>query len=145
EEFRIVAGSKTPGSTPVDSPPMPDQHIIFGGCRWKGTDIDSDKKIIYFEATKGGQPPLFCGQGMSLHDVVRQEMLTIYREGDYRITVGNRKADFADTTAKNLFDEGLHCFRNNNLASECFIQQRQHVYILPWLGDQTVNTLSALL
>lgn len=82
---------------------------------------------------------------MSIHDVVRQEMLTIYREGDYRITVGDRKADFADTTAKNLFDEGLHCFRNNNLASECFIQQGQHVYILPWLGDQTVNTLSALL
>lgn len=54
---------------------------------------------------------------MSIHDVVRQEMLTIYREGDYRITVGDRKADFADTTAKNLFDEGLHCFRNNNLAS----------------------------
>ncbi|EII2950805.1 DEAD/DEAH box helicase, partial [Escherichia coli] len=24
-------------------------------------------------------------------------------------------------------------------------QQGQHVYILPWLGDQTVNTLSALL
>lgn len=88
-------------------------------------------KVIYVEATKGGQPPLFGGQGMSIHDVVRQEMLTIYREGDYRITVGNRKADFADTTAKNLFDEGLHCFRNNNLASECFIQQRQHVYILP--------------
>ncbi|EDH6434991.1 DEAD/DEAH box helicase, partial [Salmonella enterica subsp. enterica serovar Infantis] len=145
EEFRIVAGSKTLGSIPVDSPLMPDQHIIFGGRRWKVTDIDSDKKVIYVEATKGGQPPLFGGQGMSIHDVVRQEMLTIYREGDYRITVGDRKADFADTTAKNLFDEGLHCFRNNNLASECFIQQGQHVYILPWLGDQTVNTLSALL
>ncbi|EBS6147639.1 DEAD/DEAH box helicase [Salmonella enterica] len=145
EEFRIVAGSKTLGSIPVDSPLMPDQHIIFGGRRWKVTDIDSDKKVIYVEATKGGQPPLFGGQGMSIHDVVRQEMLTIYREGDYRITVGDRKADFADTTAKNLFDEGLHCFRNNNLASECFIPQGQHVYILPWLGDQTVNTLSALL
>jgi hypothetical protein len=80
EEFRIVAGSKTLGSIPVDSPLMPDQHIIFGGRRWKVTDIDSDKKVIYVEATKGGQPPLFGGQGMSIHDVVRQEILTIYRE-----------------------------------------------------------------
>lgn len=72
-------------------------------------------------------------------------MFTVYREGDYRITVGDRKADFVDTTARNLFDEGLHCFRNNNLDSECFIQQGQHVYILPWLGDQNVNTLSAFL
>ncbi|WP_448665375.1 hypothetical protein [Serratia plymuthica] len=60
---------------------------------------------------------------------------------DHRITVEVRKA----TTARNLFDAGLHCFRNNNLASDCFIQQGQHVYIIPCLGDQTVNTLSALL
>lgn len=93
----------------------------------------------------GGQPPLFGGQGMFIHDVVRQEMLTIYREGDYRITVGDRKANFADTTGRNLFDERRRCFHNNNLALECFIQQGLHIYILPWLGDETVNTLSALL
>ncbi|MCD1126294.1 DEAD/DEAH box helicase [Jinshanibacter sp. LJY008] len=145
EEFRIVTGNNTLGSIPVDSPLMPDQHIIFGGRRWKVTDIDSDKRVIYVEATKGGQPPIFGGQGMSIHDVVRQEMFTIYRESDYRITVGDHKANFADRAARNLFDEGVYCFRNNNLASEHFIQQGQHVYILPWLGDQTVNTLSALL
>lgn len=145
EEFRIVAGNKTLGSIPVDSPLIPEQHIIFGGRRWKVTDIDSDKKVIYVEATKGGQPPLFGGEGMSIHDVVRQEMLTIYREGDYRITVGEHKADFADTAARNLFDEGLYSFCSNNLASECLIQQGQNVCIFPWLGDRVVNTLSALL
>ncbi|MBD2784138.1 DEAD/DEAH box helicase [Xenorhabdus sp. DI] len=145
EEFRIVAGNKTLGSVPVDSPLLPEQHIIFGGRRWKITDIDSEKKAIYVEATKGGQPPLFGGGGMSIHDAVRQEMLAIYREGDYRIVVGEHKADFVDASARNLFAEGLHYFRSNNLSSEYFIQQGQHVYILPWLGDQTVNTLSALL
>lgn len=145
EEFRIVAGNKTLGSIPVDSPLMPEQHIIFGGRRWKVTDIDDEKKIIHVEATKGGQPPIFGGEGMSIHDIVRQEMFIIYQEGDYRIAVNDRKADFADTTARALFDEGLQCFRSNNLASEYFIQQGQHVYIFPWLGDQTVNTLSALL
>ncbi|NDL66053.1 DEAD/DEAH box helicase [Acerihabitans arboris] len=145
EEFRIVAGNKTLGSIPVDSPLLPEQHIIFGGRRWKVTDIDSDKKVIYVEATKGGQPPLFGGEGMSIHDVVRQEMLAIYREGDYRITVGEHKVDFADTSAISLFEEGLHYFNSNNLSSECFIQQGQHVYILLWLGDQILNTLSALL
>lgn len=145
EEFRIVAGNKTLGSIPVDSPLMPEQHIIFGGRRWKVTDIDDEKKIIYVETTKGGQPPIFGGEGMSIHDIVRQEMFMIYQEGDYRIAIDDRKADFADTTARALFDEGLQCFRSNNLASEYFIQQGQHVYIFPWLGDQTVNTLSALL
>ncbi|MEQ5733701.1 DEAD/DEAH box helicase [Providencia alcalifaciens] len=145
EEFRIVAGNKTLGSIPVDSPLMPEQHIIFGGRRWKVTDIDDEKKIIYVETTKGGQPPIFGGEGMSIHEIVRQEMFMIYQEGDYRIAIDDRKADFADTTARALFDEGLQCFRSNNLASEYFIQQGQHVYIFPWLGDQTVNTLSALL
>ncbi|KFD22987.1 ATP-dependent helicase [Yokenella regensburgei ATCC 49455] len=145
EEFRIVTGSKTLGAIPVDSPLIPDQNIIFGGRRWKVIDIDNDKKVIYVEETKGGQPPLFGGQGMSIHDVVRQEMLAIYRDGDYRITVGARKADFADTTARNLFEEGVYYFRNNNLASECFIQQGQNVSIFSWMGDQTVNALSALL
>ncbi|HEC8340404.1 TPA: DEAD/DEAH box helicase [Providencia rettgeri] len=145
EEFRIVAGNKTLGSIPVDSPLMPEQHIIFGGRRWKVTDIDDEKKIIYVETTKGGQPPIFGGEGMSIHDIVRQEMFMIYQEGDYRIAIDDRKADFADTTARALFDEGLQYFRSNNLASEYFIQQGQHVYIFPWLGDQTVNTLSALL
>lgn len=144
-EFRIMTGSKMLGTIPVDYPLLPEQHIIFAGRRWKVTDIDSSKKVIFVVATRGGQPPLFGGQGMFIHDVVRQEMLAIYREGDYRITIDDRKADFIDTTARTLFDEGLHCFRNNNLASKCFIQQGQHVYILPWLGDKTVNTLSALL
>ncbi|MBD2816165.1 DEAD/DEAH box helicase [Xenorhabdus sp. Flor] len=145
EEFRIIAGNKTLGFVPVNFPLMPEQHIIFGGRRWKVTEVDIDKKAIYVEATKGGQPPLFGGEGMSIHDVVRQEMFSIYREGDYRITVRNHKTDFADSTARSLFNEGLHYFKVNNLESECFIQQGQNVYIFPWLGDKALNTISTLL
>src|SRR5690606_39059380 len=47
EEFRIVAGSKTLGTLPVDSLILKDQHIVFGGRRWKVTDIDDEKKVIY--------------------------------------------------------------------------------------------------
>jgi ATP-dependent Lhr-like helicase len=145
EEFRIVAGSKTLGSIPVDSPIIPEQHIIFAGRRWKVTEIDSDKKIIFVTATKGGQPPSFGGEGMSVHDVVRQEMYKIYCEGDYRIVMGEHKVDFIDSTARGLFGEGHHYFQASNLRSESFIQHGQRTYILPWMGDKTVNTLSALL
>ncbi|ENA5606392.1 DEAD/DEAH box helicase, partial [Escherichia coli] len=37
EEFRIVTGNRTLGTVPVDSPLLPEQHIIFGGRRWKVT------------------------------------------------------------------------------------------------------------
>jgi hypothetical protein len=110
EEFRIVAGSKTLGALPVNSLVIKGQHIIFGGRRWKVTDIDDEKKVIYVTSTKGGKPPKFNGNGsgMSIHDRVRQEMLNIYRTGDYRIEVGNQKIDFVDNTGSQLFQEGAY-------------------------------------
>lgn len=54
EEFRIVAGSKTLGTLPVLSLVLKGQHIIFGGRRWKVTDIDDERKVIYVITTQGG-------------------------------------------------------------------------------------------
>lgn len=145
EEFRIVAGNRTLGTVPVDSPLLPDQHIIFGGRRWKVTEIEVEKKVIYVEATKGGQPPQFSGGGMSVHDVVRQEMLAIYRENDYRIAIGSKRVDYADATARSLFEEGCNNFKRYNLQNSHFIADGQRSYILPWMGDKVVNTITALL
>ncbi len=145
EEFRIVAGSRILGTLPIDSPLLPDQHIIFGGRRWKVTEIEVEKKVIYVEATKGGQPPQFSGGGMSVHEVVRQEMLAIYRENDYRIQVGNERVDYADATARSLFAEGCDNFKRYNLQNSHFISDGQRSYILPWMGDKVVNTITALL
>ncbi|MCK2180648.1 DEAD/DEAH box helicase [Hafnia paralvei] len=145
EEFRIVTGSRTLGTVPIDSPLLPEQHIIFGGRRWKVTEIEVEKKVIYVEATKGGQPPMFSGGGMSVHDVVRQEMLAIYRENDYRIAVGNKRVDYADAAARNLFAEGRDNFQSFNLQNTHFIGSGQHCYVLPWMGDKVVNTMTALL
>ncbi|WP_439412458.1 DEAD/DEAH box helicase [Enterobacter ludwigii] len=145
EEFRIVTGNRTLGTVPVESPLLPEQHIIFGGRRWKVTEIEVEKKVINVEATKGGQPPQFSGGGMSVHDVVRQEMLAIYRENDYRIAIGSKRVDYADAAARNLFAEGCSNFQRNNLQNEFFITSGQHCYVLPWMGDKVVNTITAFL
>ncbi|WP_221801968.1 DEAD/DEAH box helicase [Oceanobacter mangrovi] len=145
EEFRVVAGPKTLGTLPVDTMILVNQHIIFGGKRWKVIDIDADKKVIAVERAKGGQPPKFGGAGMGIHDVVRQEMLSIYRDGDYRISVGANKVDFLDDTARNLFAEGQGLFNQLNLGSESVLQQGENVCVFPWLGDKVVNTLVAML
>ncbi|MEL2302941.1 ATP-dependent helicase, partial [Klebsiella pneumoniae] len=132
-------------TVPVDSPLLPEQHIIFGGRRWKVTEIEVEKKVIYVETTKGGQPPLFSGTGMSVHDVVRQEMLTIYRENDYRIAVGNKRVDYADAAARSLFAEGSDNFQRYNLQNDCFIASGQNCYVIPWMGDKIVNTITSLI
>ncbi len=145
EEFRIVAGSKTLGTLPVDSLIIKGQHIIFGGRRWKITDIDDDKKVIYVTSTKGGKPPKFNGSGMSIHDRVRQEMLNIYRMGDYRIEVELHKVDFVDQIGRQLFQEGIYQFKEANLEKNPIYQNGKHCYIFTWMGDKVVNTLTVLL
>ena len=145
EEFRVVASGKTLGTLPIDTMILVDQHIVFGGKRWKVVDIDTDKKVINVERAKGGEPPKFGGSGMGIHDVVRQEMFSIYRDGDYRIAAGGSKMDFLDDMARDLFAEGLGLFNDLNIDSEPVVQQGQYVYVFPWLGDKVVNTLVALL
>jgi ATP-dependent Lhr-like helicase len=82
---------------------------------------------------------------MSVHDDVRQEMLAIYREGDYRIAIGSKRVDYADSAARSLFAEGSRNFQSYNLQNEYFITSGQHCYVIPWMGDKVVNTITALL
>ncbi len=145
EEYRIVTGSKTLGALPIDSFILVGQHIIFGGKKWKVKDIDTEKKVIYVERSKGGSPPGFIGDVMSVHDVVRQEMFKILCEGDYRILKGDQKVDFADSTARELFAESVCYFKAADLQNNPIIEQGKNIYILPWLGDKTTKTLVALL
>lgn len=145
EEFRIVSGTKTLGTLPVDSLVLVGQHIIFGGKRWIVKDIDSDKKTIYVERAKGGKPPKFGGSGMSVHDVVRQEMFKILSDGDYRIDVAGQKIDFADANARELFLESVAFFNEAELRQNSLLQHGNDVYIFTWHGDKVVNTIAALL
>jgi len=145
EEYRIATGNKTLGTIPVDSLILKDQHIVFGGKRWKVTDINSDKKVIYVVPTKGGKPPNFSGSGMSIHDVVRQEMFKIYRTGEYGINVGNQIIDYADNTAIQLFKEGVKFFQQSDLANQPIVQSGNNCYLFSWMGDKTINTLTIIL
>ncbi len=145
EEYRIVVEGKSLGTLPVDTLIVPKQHIVFGGRRWKVTDIDNQKNIIYVKAAKGGKPPKFKGSGMSIHGHVRHEMLKIYTEGDYRIEMNGMRYEFLDDRARDLFHEGLRNFRDLKLESRRIISIGSHLYIIPWAGDKIVNTLSVLL
>lgn len=82
---------------------------------------------------------------MLVHDIVRQEMLRIYKTGEYRIQHGNGYIDFLDSTAKELFNEGLDNFKLLSLSKERIFEHNGYVYIVPWMGDKIVNTLTTML
>ena len=145
EEYRIVVEGKTLGTLPVDSLVIPEQHIVFAGKRWKVKDVDEERKVIHVVPSKAGTPPNFGGDGMSVHDYVRQEMLKIYLERDYRIDAEGTKVEFMDSTAKKLFSEGLDYFQDLKLQSKRIISHAGNACIIPWMGDKIVNTLAVLL
>ncbi|MBG0753960.1 DEAD/DEAH box helicase [Vibrio cidicii] len=145
EEYRIISGTKMLGTLPIDSLVLVGQNIVFGGKRWRVNDIDGDKKAIYVEHAKGGKPPKFGGSGMTIHDVVRQEMFRILKDGDYRISVGNAKVDFVDEIAREQFKESVTFFQLSDLARKPLLKAGNSTYLFTWLGDKVVNTIVALL
>lgn len=145
EEFRIVAEGRTLGTLPVGSPVVEGQHIVFGGRRWKIHEIDGEKSVIYVEATKGGKPPRFAGQGIFIHDRIRREMYRILCAGDYRIFSGDTAIDFLDDKAKSLFEEAHRSFTEMSLEKEWVIASGKKIYLFPWLGDKAAHTLGVML
>ena len=146
DEYRLVFDSKSLGTLPIDSMLIEGEQLIFGAKRWKVINVDTQKRVIHVIPSKGGgQPPKFAGKSLSIHNKIRQEMLQIYKEEDYRIQMGETKVDFINKEAKALFQEGLHFFKSAQLNTHPIFQQGKLTYILPWLGDKIVNTLVALL
>ena len=146
EEFRVISGNKTLGTLPVYSLILEGQHIIFTGRRWKVESIDTDQKTIHVSPHKGGKPPLFNGQeGGMVHDLVRQEMLRIYENEDYKILSNNGPVDYLNATAKELFYEGLEFFKVASLKDHRIFENDGCVYIVPWMGDKIVNTITTML
>ena len=140
EEYRIIFAGRTLGTLPVDSLILPKQHIIFAGKRWEVVEINEDKKTIHIKPAAGGNPPNFGGNGMFIHDRIRQEMFNIYKQQDYKI----KGIDFLNETARSLFNEGLECFKALSLESKHLISYGNYVYIVPWMGDKLINTLTAI-
>lgn len=146
EEFRIVSGNRTIGTLPVDNMVMKDQYLIFAGQRWQVTDVDESQKVITVKPAKGGVIPRFKNGGsFTIHKRLRQEMLSILKDRDYRIAVGDRKVDFADAISRELFEAAVEQFYKYELDKRPMLTIDNTVYIFPWLGDKGSNTLSVLL
>lgn len=145
EEYQIIYQGKPLGTLPIDSMIVEQQYIIFGGKKWLVISIDSEKRIVIVERAKGGIPPLFGGGSLSVHTVVRQEMLKIFIERDYRIDVDDQSIDYINPNAKELFNESVENFYQLGLDSNWLIETSSTVYIFTWLGDKANNALVVLL
>jgi ATP-dependent Lhr-like helicase len=137
EEYRLECDGSVLGTVPIDFPLVIGQLLIFAAKRWEILEVDAERKLVTLKRAKGGRPPLFTGGGGMVHDIVRQEMLRIFKSGAVPI--------YLDNAAKSMFDEGIKCFQTLNLDEVNALQCGTSVHVFPWLGDRIINTITAIL
>ena len=137
EEYRLEYEGKVLGSVPIDRPLIEGQMIVFAGKRWEVENIDHAHRLIILKKARSGDPPAFSGDGLPVHDIVRQEMRRIYHDRTF--------PTYLNENAKSIVKEGYDNYHALNLDNTQVFQAGNTVYIIPWLGDQIINTLTIIL
>lgn len=137
EEFRLICGSRTLGTLPIDRPVSEGSFLIFGGRRWLVLEVDSKKKVIALAPAKGGRAPIFGGEAGCVHDRIRQDMFTVYLEKSLPV--------FLDAHAKELLVEARESFQRFQLAEKRILNHGNTTYLFCWRGDRVMDTLAILL
>lgn len=133
EEYRLISGGKTLGSLPVDFPLAQGQMLVFAGRRWTIQEINEKDRTIALTPSKGGQPPLFGGNGAWIHDEVRKEMFNLYG--------ADGQPPYLDAVALKLLAEGRDHFQRLGLRKAWLLQDGEEVLLFVWQGDRVMNTL----
>jgi ATP-dependent Lhr-like helicase len=137
EEFRLVNGSKTLGTLPIDRPLAENSFLIFGGRRWRVLGVDGRRKVIEVCPAAGGRVPKFSGDGGDIHDRVRQEMRAVYCD--------NNVPKYLDATARSLLGEARLQFSKCNLETRQIVDCGAESVVFTWMGDRITDTVRLML
>jgi len=136
EEWRLVTAARTLGTLPVSFPLSVDSFLIFGGRRWRIVGVDEERRVAELEPAAGGLLPKFTGDGMLIHDQVREEMRRVYTDNDVPA--------FLDANGRELLVEARATFRRLGLNKHSVLPQGRNTWVFPWVGDRALNTLGLL-
>lgn len=137
QEYRLECEGRVLGTVPLDNFLTIGQLIIFAGKRWKILDVNTEKKLVTLAKASGGDPPIFHGNGLMVHDIIRHEMYRIYKNRELPI--------YLNKDAIKLFEEGMLCFQTMQLDDIQIIQDGTSIFLFPWKGDRVTKTIAMLL
>ena len=137
EEYRVVSGSRSLGTIPIQNSLQTGDFILFAGKTWRVNEIDDESKTVMVTFHKTGRPPTFNNQGGYIHTTVRQRMKELY--------LSSIELPFADGVAKQLVKEGRDSFARFDLGLRKIMQKGSSVYLFTWLGDAANEAVAALL
>ncbi|MGH3489261.1 MAG: DEAD/DEAH box helicase [Actinopolymorphaceae bacterium] len=137
DEYRLVSYGRTLGSLPVDYPIAVGSLLIFSGRRWRVLAVETQQRVIDLAPARGGRPPAFPGLGADVADEVRRRMRSLYESDAVPV--------YLDQVAQRLLDEGRAAYRRLLLAEQPLLSWGRDTVLLPWRGDQIMNTLAVVL
>ncbi len=77
QEYRLRQGGKDLGTLPLPISNQLGDVITFAGRRWSIERIDHEKRLVDLQPSSMGKLPRTGGQGLPVHNKVRQEMLAV--------------------------------------------------------------------
>jgi len=133
DEFRLVTAGKSLGAIPINYPVCEGMTMIFAGRHWRVLSVDLERKVIDLAPSRGGHAPRWSGRTGLVHDVVRQEMLALLTQG--------RAPCYLNAAALHLLSEAQTELERMGLDRVRHLILGSTIYLFPWLGDRSVNTL----
>ncbi|MEI6498199.1 MAG: hypothetical protein WCO88_16180, partial [Actinomycetota bacterium] len=137
EEWRLVSVGRPLGTIPVTGPLIPGMLLIFAGKRWRITNVDAKHMVVDLLPAPGGKAPRFSGGMAPVHDMVRTEMLALYR------SIG--VPAYLDQHAADLLAEARQNFLRFELGQKRLLEAGSSTYLFLWTGDRIADTVVALL
>lgn len=137
EEFKLIYEGKLLGTLPVKRTITINTYIIFAGKRWRVHNVDEQQKTIIVTPDKGGSPPRFSGEGMSIDGQIRKKMK--------KILASQNKVRFLDNTANELLEEARFHFQQLGLENKFMIPDGKDILLFLWDGDNVQDTITLFL
>jgi len=134
EEYRVVSKGITIGGVGVTPSLVEGSHFILAGKRWKILNINTDKKEIAVQQSRGGRLPYFPGRaGCDTHPNIRKKML--------EILFSDKEYLYLDDDSKKMLSYARQEAHNYDLMNNSFIQSGPHLHWLTWTGSWINKTL----
>lgn len=138
EEYRVVHGTRTLGTKPMDQTIAPGQTMIFAGRRWRIVEVDDRARVVSVKPAKKALPPAFGGNWAGVHDRIVETMRSILASAETNYA-------YLDASAAKLLADARAAWAELALATTPVLASGNGVLLFPWVGTRKLETLALAL
>ena len=137
KEWRVTTGGHILGTLSPLHPPTVGDFLIFAGRRWSIAAVDADAEVIEVTPAPAGKLPTFEAGPVPIGNAARDAMVAVYQ--------GTEEPPWLDQAARSLLAEARAAWRRADLSSNTMLRSGAVTIILPWVGDQALDTARLIL